>query len=327
MQAIRVHEFGPPEVMKLETVPDLASGSGQVLVGVQAVGVNPVETYVRSGVYARKPELPYTPGHDCAGLVEAVGEGVVGVAVGDRVYTSWTQTGAYAQQVVCNVEHVHALAASVSFAQGAAVGVPYATAWRGLFQRAHAQPGETVLVHGATGGVGIAAVQIARAAGLIVIGTGGTETGRAEVLRQGAHHVLDHHAPGYLDQVMDLTNGRGVEVILEMLSNVNLAKDLTIVAMAGRIVVIGCRGTIAINPRDAMTREAAVLGMSLFNAGPECLASIHVALVAGLASGTLRPVVGTVFPLAEAIRAHQQVMAAGAFGKIVLTPESARSVQ
>lgn len=320
MQAIRVHEFGAPEVMKLESVPDPVPAAGQVVVRVHAVGVNPVETYIRSGAYARKPSLPYTPGHDCAGVVAAIGEDVSGVTVGDRVYTSWCQTGAYAQQTLCETQHVHSLADQVSFAQGAAVGVPYATAWRGLFQRAHAQPGETVLVHGASGGVGLAAVQIARAAGLTVIGTGGTEAGRAEVARQGAHHVLDHQAPDYLNRLMALTGQRGVDVILEMLSNVNLAKDLTVLAMGGRVVVIGCRGTIEINPRDAMAREASVLGMSLFNAAPSELASVHAALVAGLASGTLRPIVGRELPLGEAPRAHELVLAPGALGKIVLLP-------
>ncbi|MCS6860292.1 MAG: NADPH:quinone reductase [Abditibacteriales bacterium] len=320
MKAIRVHEFGAPEVMKLEEVPDLQPGAGQVLVRVRAVGVNPVETYIRSGWYPRKPALPYTPGNDCAGVIEAVGEGVTRWQVGDRVYTSWCLTGAYAEQTLCHESQVHRLPDNVTFAQGAAVGVPYATAWRGLFQRGRAVPGETVLVHGASGGVGIAAVQIARAAGLVVIGTGGTERGRELVKREGAHHVLDHHAPDYLEQLMALTDGRGVDVILEMLSNVNLAKDLTVLAPRGRVVVIGCRGTVEINPRDAMSRDADILGMSLFNGTPAELAAVHAALVAGLENGTLRPVVGQEMPLADAPRAHVAVMTPGAYGKIVLIP-------
>jgi NADPH2:quinone reductase len=320
MQAIRVHEFGAPEVMKLEEIPDLQPGAGQVVVWVKAVGVNPVETYIRSGAYARKPVLPYTPGNDCAGVIAAVGEGVTRVKVGDRVYTEWCLSGAYAAQTLCNESQVHRLPDNATFQQGAAVNVPYATAWRGLFQRGRAVPGETVLVHGASGGVGIAAVQIARAAGMTVIGTGGTDKGRELVLKEGAHHVLDHRAPGYLEQLMSLTNGRGVDVILEMLSNVNLAKDLTLLAPRGRVVVIGCRGTIEINPRDAMARDADILGMSLFNGTPAELAAVHAALVAGLENGTLRPVVGQEMPLADAPRAHVAVMEAGAYGKIVLIP-------
>jgi NADPH2:quinone reductase len=320
MKAIRVHEFGAPEVMQLEEVPDLQPGAGQVVVQVKAVGVNPVETYIRSGMYARKPALPYTPGNDCAGIVEAVGEDVTRVKVGDRVYTEWCLSGAYAEQTLCSESQVHPLSEKVSFGQGAAVNVPYATAWRGLFQRGRAVPGETVLVHGASGGVGIAAVQIARAAGMKVIGTGGTERGRSLIVEQGAHHVLDHHAPDYLEQLMSLTNGRGVDVILEMLSNVNLAKDLTVLASRGRVVVIGCRGTVEINPRDAMARDADILGMSLFNGTPAELAAVHAALVAGLENGTLRPIISQEMPLADAPRAHVAVMEAGAYGKIVLIP-------
>jgi len=319
MKAIRVHEFGEPEVMKLEEVPDLQPHVGQVLVRVHAAGVNPVDGYIRSGMYARKPPLPYTPGTDAAGEVVAIGEGVSRVKVGDRVYTAGTLTGTYAEQTLCDENQVQPLAARASYAQGAAVNVPYATAYRALFHRARALPAETVLVHGASGGVGTAAVQLARGAGLTVIGTGGTERGRELVKENGAHHVLDHKAADYLDQLTQITGGRGVDVILEMLANVNLAKDLTLLATFGRVVVVGSRGPIEINPRDAMGRDATILGMTLFNVSERELASIHAALVAGLENGTLRPVVGQEMPLADAPRAHEAVMQPGAYGKIVLT--------
>ncbi|MFL6215187.1 MAG: NADPH:quinone reductase [Blastocatellia bacterium] len=318
MKAIRVHEFGGPEVMKLEEVADLQPGPGQVAVRIHAAGVNPVDGYIRAGMYARKPDLPYTPGSDAAGDVTAVGEGVRSVKVGDRIYTSGTLTGAYAEQALCTEDQVHRLADRVSYAQGAAVNVPYATAYRALFQRARGVPGETVLVHGASGGVGTGAVQLARAAGFMVIGTGGSERGRELVKENGAHHVLDHGAADYLDQLMRLTDGRGVDVVLEMLANVNLAKDLTVLALHGRVVVIGNRGTIEINPRDTMGRDAAILGMTLFNVTSSELVSIHAALVAGLENGTLNPVVGQELPLADAPRAHEDVMKPGAYGKIVL---------
>lgn len=320
MKAIRVHEFGGPEVMKLEEVPGLEPGPGQVVVQVKAIGVNPVDTYIRSGLHAVKPPRPYTPGMDGAGDVTAIGEGVSGVQVGDRVYLSGTLSGAYAEQALCNETQVHRLPERVSYAQGAAVNIPYATAYRALFQRAGAVAGESVLVHGASGGVGTAAVQLARAAGLTVIGTGGTERGRELVKANGAHHVLDHKSGDYLDQLKQLTGGRGVDVILEMLANVNLANDLTLLAPKGRVVVIGNRGTIEINPRDAMSRDAVILGMVLFNASELEKASIHAALVAGLDNGTLRPVVGQELPLADAVRAHEEVLKPGAYGKIVLIP-------
>lgn len=319
MKAIRVHEFGKPEVMRLEDVPDPKPGAGQVVVQVHAIGVNPVDTYIRSGSNP-KLALPYTPGMDAAGVVESVGEGVSCVAVGDRIYTSDSLSGTYAEKVLCNESQVHPLPQHISYAQGAAINVPYATAYRALFGRAKAVPGEVVLVHGASGGVGIAAVQLARAAGMTVIGTASSEKGQRLVTEQGAHHILNHHESDYLEKVVALTHGRGVDVILEMLANVNLGKDLGILAQGGRVVVIGNRGTIEINPRDAMSRDASILGMILMNASEQELSSIHAALVAGLENGTLRPIVGQEIPLSEAPRAHEAVMKSGAYGKIVLIP-------
>ena len=320
MRVIRVHEFGGPEVMRLEEIPDLKPGPGQVLVRVRAAGVNPVDTYIRSGAYAQKPPLPYTPGFDAGGTVGAVGSGVTGMTPGDRVYTVRTLTGAYAELVLCDISQVKPLPENVSFAQGAALCVPYGTAYRSLFQRAHAVPGETVLIHGASGGVGIAGVQLARAHGMTVIGTAGSERGRTLVKEHGARHVLDHTAPDYLQKLMALTEGRGADVILEMLANVNLQKDLDVVARFGRIIVIGNRGAIEINARGTMTKDAAILGLALPNATPEEIASIHAALVAGLANGTLKPVVGQELALTDAARAHEAVLAPGAYGKIVLIP-------
>src|SRR5437762_2275861 len=163
MKAILVRQFGGPEVLKLEEVPTPKPAAGQVLVRIHAAGVNPYDTYMRAGTYAVKPPLPYTPGSDGAGVIEAVGEGVKSVKVGDRVYTAKTVTGAYAEYALALEEQVHPLAARISFSQGAGVWVPYGTAYHALFHSAKAHPSETVLVHGASGGVGSAAVQMARA--------------------------------------------------------------------------------------------------------------------------------------------------------------------
>jgi NADPH2:quinone reductase len=321
MKAIRVSEFGGPEVLRLEEVPDPGPDAGQVLVRVEAAGVNPVDTYIRAGAYPRKPALPYTPGTDAAGVVEAVGPDVKGFKRGDRVYTNGSITGVCAELALCEESRVHHLPSRASFAQGAALGVPYGTAYRALFQRGGAKAAETVLVHGATGGVGTACVQFARAAGLTVIGTGGTGKGRELVRQQGANHVLDHRASDYEKQIMSITGGRGVDLIVEMLANVNLAKDLTMLAPAGgRVVVVGNRGTIEIDPRQTMSREASIHGLTLFAATDRDLAQIHAAIVAGLENGSLSPVVGQEIPLHEAAQAHQAVMEPGAYGKIVLVP-------
>jgi NADPH2:quinone reductase len=319
MKAIRVHEFGGPEVLKLEEVPDLHAGPGQVVVKVHAAGVNPVEAYVRTGTYAIKPSLPYTPGADAAGVVATLGEGVTNVNAGDRVYTSGSLSGTYAEQTLCAETQVHPLPDKVSFEQGAAMGVAYGTAYRGVFQRGGGKPGETVLVHGASGGVGTAAVQLARAAGMVVIGTAGTEAGLNLVKEQGATHAVNHTATGYLDELMKLTGGRGYDLILEMLANKNLASDLGLLAKKGRVVVIGNRGTIEINPRDAMSRDADIRGMTLFATTEQEAKEMHAALGAGLENGTLRPVIAQKIPLAEAVRAHEEIMKhSGTLGKIVL---------
>lgn len=325
MKAIRIKEFGGPEVMKLEEVPDLKPGAGQVVVRMRAIGVNPVDAYMRAGTYPRKPSLPYTPGTDGAGTVESVGPASSGKSAprfkpGDRVYLAGSLSGAYAEQSLCDERLLFTLPAGVSFAQGAAVNIPYATAYRALFHRALALAGETVLIHGASGAVGIAAVQMARAAGLHVVGTVGSDRGRQLVAAEGAHEILDHHSPGHFDEALALTGGHGFNVIIEMLANVNLGRDLPILAPRGRVVAVGSRGSVEIDARNTMTRDASILGMSLMNASPEELVGIHDALVAGLENKTLRPVVGQEIPLAEAARAHVALMESGAYGKIVLIP-------
>jgi len=319
MKAIRVHQFGEPSVLRHEDAPEPQPGPGQVVVRASAVGVNPVEVYIRSGAYGQRT-FPFIPGTEAAGVVETVGTGVTRVKVGDRVYVAGSVSGTYAQLVLSDQNQVHPLPQHVSFEQGAAMGVAYATAWRAIFQRGQAKPGETVLVHGASGGVGTAAVQIARAAGLVVFGTGGTEEGRKLVAEQGAHHVLDHKNPDYLKQLMDLTGGQGVNLILEMLANVNLGKDLEVLSRNGRVVVIGSRGTVEINPRNTMARDADIRGMALFNATEADYQTIHAALVAGLENRTYRPIIGRRFPLADAPKAHEAIMAPGSHGKIVLVP-------
>ena len=328
MKAILVREHGGPEVLKLEDLPDPTPGADQVVVRLNAVGVNPVDVYIRSGAYARKPALPFIPGSDAGGEIEAVGANVKKYKAGDRVFIHGTAAehthghygGAYAQKAVCNLDHIYALPAHITFAQGAAMGVPYATAYRALFHRAQTKPGETVLIHGATGGVGIAATQIARAHGITVLGTGGSDAGLVSVRESGADAVFNNTTPGYLDEIMKATGGRGVDVVLEMAAHINLDKDLGLLANRGRIVVIGNRGRVEIEARQAMGKDASILGMTLFNISDPDMASINSYMMAGLANGTLKPVVGKEFPLADAAKAQDAVMAPGARGKIVLVP-------
>jgi len=320
MLAVQVHEFGAPEVMRLEEIPDPVPAPGRIVVKVEAAGVNPVETYVRSGAYARLPKLPYTPGADAAGTVLSVGDGVTAFRAGDRVYTSGTLSGAYAAQALCDRTQVFPLPANVSFAQGAAIGIPCGTAWRALFGRGGAKAGETLLVHGASGGVGTAAVQLAVRAGLEVIGSSGTERGRKLALEQGAKHALSHEESNGPERIRALTGGRGADLILEMLANVNLAKDLALLAPRGRVVVIGSRGPVEIDPRMTMASELSIVGMMLAGADADKRVAMYRDIYEALENGSLRPVADRELPLAQAASAHHEIMESNAFGKIVLVP-------
>ena len=324
MKAILAHAFGGPEVLQYEDAPDPVAGPGEVVIDIKAAGINPADTYMRGGAYAIVPPLPYTPGGDAAGIVSAIGEGVTSVAVGDRVFAGtalgFNMTGCYAEKVSRPAQDVLPLPEGVSFAQAACLGVPYATAHYGLFARGGSKAGETVFIHGASGSVGTAAIQLARRAGMTVIGSAGTARGLQLVRDEGADHAIDHTTDGYMDQLKDLTGGNGPEIILEMLANVNLAADLDAVAKYGRIIIIGNRGEITINPRITMMKELDVRGLALFNGTREQMVEIMQDLVAGLSDGSLRPIVGTEMPLAEAAAGHIKVLEPGAFGKIVLVP-------
>jgi NADPH:quinone reductase len=318
MKAIRVLEFGGPEVLKVEEVATPRPSAGEVLVRIHAAGVNPYDTYMRAGTYAVKPTLPYTPGSDGAGVVEAVGEGVAKVARGDRVYTARTLTGAYAEYALALEEQVHPLPANIDFKQGAGIWVPYGTAYHALYHSAKAHASETALVHGASGGVGVAALQIARAMGMKVLGTAGTQKGLELAKREGAHQVFDHSKPGYQEEILRTTDNRGADIILEMLANANLSHDTKLLANNGRVIVIGSRGEVTINPRELMGRRASIRAFTLWGITREEEADVHAGLFAGLENGTLRPIVGKELPLAEAARAHKEILEPGSAGKIVL---------
>ena len=320
MKAILVHEFGGPEVLKLEELPTPRPAAGQVLVRIHAAGVNPYDTYMRNGLYPVKPALPYTPGSDAAGIVEAVGEGVTKVKKGDRVYTAKTLTGAYAEYALTLESQVHPLPAKITYAQGAGIWVPYGTAYHALHQCTKARAGESLLIHGASGGVGIAAAQMASAMGMTVLGTAGTEKGLELAMREGAHHVFNHTKPDYREQILKTTGGLGVNLILEMLANVNLGHDLKMLATHGRVIVIGSRGDVTISPRDIMSRQGSILAFAVWGLTEAEEKEIHAGILAGLENGTQRPVIGKEIPLSDAPRAHKEILQPGAYGKIVLVP-------
>uniref|UniRef100_A0A2K5CXK1 Quinone oxidoreductase n=1 Tax=Aotus nancymaae TaxID=37293 RepID=A0A2K5CXK1_AOTNA len=299
MRTIRVFEFGGPEVPKLQL--DVAvpiPKDHQVLIKVHACGVNPVETYIRSGTYSRKPLLPYTPGSDVVGVIEAVGDNASAFKKGDRVFTS--------KYALAADHSVYKLPEKLDFKQGAAIGIPYFTAYRALIHSARVKAGQSVLVHGASGGVGLAACQIATAYGLKVLGTAGTEEGQKVVLQNGAHEVFNHRE-------------KGIDIIIEMLANVNLNKDLSLLSQGGRVIVVGNRGTIEINPRDTMTKESSIIGVTLFATTKEGFQQYAAALQAGMEIGWLKPVIGSQYPLEKVAQAHENIIhSSGATGKMIL---------
>ena len=324
MKAIRAHSFGGPDVLKLDEVDDPIPGSGEVVIDVRAAGVNPADTYMRNGTYAIVPKLPYIPGGDAGGVVSAIGAGVREFKAGDPVFVgtalSFDLTGCYAEKVKRKASEVLPLPPGVSFAAAAAFGVSYTTAHYALFERGGARAGETVFIHGASGSVGTSAIQLAKRAGLKVVGSGGSAQGLELIAKEGADLAVDHSKEGYLDEVKRFTGGNGPQLILEMLANVNLAADMDLAAKYGRIVVIGNRGEITINPRVAMMKELDIRGIALWNATPEQVQPMMKDILAGVAAGALRPVIGKEMPLAEAAAAHVAVLQAGAYGKIVLIP-------
>ena len=323
MKAIRVHQFGGPEVLKYETdAPIPKIGDDDVLVEVKSVGINPVDTMIRSGVFA-PPDLPYTPGHDCSGIVKEVGASVKNIVKGQRVYTTMTNSGSYAQFTSAPANYVHPLPDELSFPQGAALGIPYVTAYRVLVTKANCRPGEFVLIHGASGGVGMAAVQMARAYGAVVIGTAGTDKGLELVQKAGAHHTVNHRSPNYIDTIKKIAESNGgIDVILENNAHLNLEKDMSMMSRLGRILVVGTKGSIEINPFLIMGTEASVTGIMVFNATEKERKESHNAIYAGIKNKWLVPIIGKEFSLQNASDAHQDIIhGKGALGKMILNVE------
>jgi NADPH2:quinone reductase len=320
MKGILVTKYGPPEVMQYIDLPTPEPNDSQLLIKIHATGINPVETYQREGSQGYTPELPFTPGRHAAGIIAAMGKHVQGFSIGDRVFCNSTITGAYAEYALCSPDHAHALPEHISFSQGAALGSTYITAYIALFPRGRAVSGETVLIHGASGGVGTAAVQMAAAAGLNIIATAGTEQAKAMLMDLGAKTVVDHHDPEHFKHIMDYSKD-GVDLILEMLANKNLEEDMSIVNNYGRIVIVGSRGQISIAPRRLMVKNASIIGILPGKEAANEFAQAYAYINKGIREGFLRPVIGKELSLQEAPVAHHLVRESRAYGKIVLIPE------
>ncbi len=324
MKAVRIHEFGGPEVLRYEDVATPAPGPGQVLVRVRAAAVNPIDVAVRRDSFPTPKQPPKTLGSDGAGIVETVGSGVEGVAPGDEVFFTGLgigSEGSYAEYaLIAPVQAVRKPAGS-SFEEAAALGLSFATAWYGLVRRAALAAGETVLVQGAGGGVGSAAVQLAHARGARVLATVDSAADGERVRSLGADETIDRHALDVSAEVARLTGGKGVEVIVELILSANLAADLGMIARGGRIVGIGGgpEPTVTFPTGPAIAVDASLLFASSSNAGRAGTAEVLAEVARLVTEDKLRPVVGHVLPLSRAREAHE-LLEGHHFGKIVLVP-------
>eukprot|EP00190_Bangiopsis_sp_CCMP1999_P001999 CAMPEP_0198730188 /NCGR_PEP_ID=MMETSP1475-20131203/23270_1 /TAXON_ID= ORGANISM="Unidentified sp., Strain CCMP1999" /NCGR_SAMPLE_ID=MMETSP1475 /ASSEMBLY_ACC=CAM_ASM_001111 /LENGTH=319 /DNA_ID=CAMNT_0044492959 /DNA_START=167 /DNA_END=1126 /DNA_ORIENTATION=+ len=319
MKAIRVDAFGGPEVLKLQEVAVPKVTPGTLLVRLKAVGVNPIETYIRAG--AQNVELPYIPGTDGAGVVEEVGDGVTSFKKGDKVFVCGTEkgSGTYAEYCLSSKDHVRPL--SRSFEAGAAVGIPYRTAYRALNQVTSVSKDESLLIHGSSGAVGIACLQLAKDLGIEnIAGTAGSSEGLQLIKSEGATVALNHRDDNYTEGLKDKFPD-GVDNIIEMLANVNLNTDLELLRRRGTVTVVGSRGPVEINPRLIMAKELSVNGFIIFNIGAEENRRCMDFLAEALDDGAIKPIVEKSFSLEDAPAAHDFVINKKAtLGKIVLKP-------
>lgn len=321
MRAAQINDYGPASKLNVVEVDTPSITEDQLLVKIGAAGVNPVDTYIRTGTNNYSTTFPHTPGLDGSGTVVQVGGNVSEFKEGDRVYFNRNLTGSAAEYAVCSPTHTFALADSVSFNEGACLGIPYTTAYRALFDRANAKAGQRVLIHGGTGAVGIAAVQLALAAGLDVVASTSTTAGEALLKEQGVQQVIKHNDVEHLvpfQTTPPFNESNGFDIIIEMLANQNLDQDLKTLNPGGRVIIVGNRGTVEINPRDLMARDAAVLGMSIPNIDLAGLKRIAKAIQPLLQAKLLKPVVRKTYSLEELPQAHEDVLESGALGNLVI---------
>lgn len=326
MRAVRYHEYGDENVLTLEEdVEKPTPAPDQVLVRIEAASVNPIDTYLREGAVPPATGLPHTGGSDMAGVVETVGDDVTEFEAGDRVFATGlgiSSPGTYAEYTVAPANMLASLPATVSFREGAAAAMAFATAWRALVDRGELSVGDVCLVHGAAGGVGHAAVQVAARAGSYVIGTA-REGDPASLARSvGADAVVDYRSDDLASDLEAAADGREIDVALEPHADSNLAADLERLARGGRIVVIGEESPITISsgPSMAAKRADADLRFMSIAASPNDQAPILRRVGPRLADERFSVEIDSVFGLDELPAAHDRVLSSGVLGKIVIDP-------
>lgn len=322
MKAVLFHELGGPEVLKLEEIPKPEPKPGWVSIKVHAVGINFADTLFRQGQYLMKPNLPDIPGLEAAGVVEAVGEGVTHVKPGMRVAAIGVKT--YAEYCTASGAQVMPLPDHVGFEEGAAFPIQTLTAYHMLHTSHQTTPGQTVLVHSAAGGVGIVAVQIAKAAGARVIGTVSSNSKFDLVKQYGADEVINYESHDFAEEVLKLTNKRGVDLILDAVGKPTLEKGLRCLAPFGHLILYGRAGGVPdpVNLMSLFQKSTKVSGFVLYTVSS--MPDKHQAGIQNsfqlMKEGKLKLLIGKSFPLADAAEAHRLMESRRSVGKLVLLP-------
>jgi NADPH:quinone reductase-like Zn-dependent oxidoreductase len=320
MKAMRAHQFGGPEQLRLEDAHDPQAQAGQVIIRVKAAGINPADLVRLSG-RLQALSLPYIPGTDVCGEVESTGIGVTNLKKGDRVFGR-ALTGGYAEKTCLAANETIPLPANLSFEEGAAIPIPFYTAYHAVHHKAALRSGETVLISAGGGGVGVAAIQLAQLAGARVLTTVGSQEKVERTRALGADVAINYRQQDFVAEVHKLTDGKGVDVIIENVAADNLAKDFMAVAVAGRIVLIGTgTGKTADATFGVLgaLMDATMYGMSLINAG-SAVPEMAATLTRLFAERKIKAVVSKTYPLSDAPLALSDLLAGKVFGKLVLTP-------
>lgn len=323
MRAVLVEDFGPPSCLVVRDLPDLQPGPGEVLIEVVAASVNFPDILVVEGTYQNLPPRPFSPGKEVAGRVVAVGQGVERIRVGQRVF-ALVEHGGYAEQLAVPEELVIELPDDVGFEQAAAAGLVYATAHFGLRRRGQLRVGETVLITGAGGGVGSAGVQLAKSWGARVIALAQDEVKGELARRQGADVVLTSGPETLRDDLLEGTEGHGVDVVLETLGGDYLTQVVRATAWEGRIVIVGFAsgGQVPLKPGHLLVKNISVIGLQSSDyrdREPALTRATMIEVFELLGKGDVDPAIDKVFPLEKASDALQYVRDGKAKGKVVLT--------
>jgi NADPH2:quinone reductase len=324
MKAMVATRWGEPADLEYRDVPDPVPGAGEVLVETRAVGCNFPDILMLQGKYQVKPPLPFSPGHEIAGIVRGVGPGVARFRPGQRVIAN-LEWGGYAERAVTKVERVHAIPDAMPFDEAAALFVVYQTGYCALVRRASLQPGEWLLVHGAAGGVGLAAVQLGKALGARVIATAGTPE-KLEIARQaGADVLVDYRTEDWVERVKAVTGGEGADVIYDPVGGDVFDGSTKCIAFEGRLLTIGFAGgripTLAIN--RVLLKNISVVGVHwgfYQRRGSPLVDEWTGAILKLYEQGRIRPVIYRTYPLREAAAALQALAARESHGKVVLVP-------